>query len=63
MPNTLIEDCDSVFGVLRGLAARKTGFTTSWPAGHQEQVLPRLVEVKVNPARVNAFGRFAAIAL
>jgi len=29
MPNTLIEDCDSVFGVLRGLAARKTGFTSS----------------------------------
>lgn len=26
MPSTLIEDCAGVFGVLRGLAARKTGF-------------------------------------
>jgi len=30
---------------------------------HQEQVLPPLVEVKVNPAPVTAFGRFAAAAL
>ncbi|MEG4321273.1 MULTISPECIES: hypothetical protein [unclassified Microcoleus] len=62
MPSTLIEDCSSVFGVLRGLAARKTGFTSScqW---HREQVLPRLVEVKVNPASVIAGGRFACAAL
>jgi hypothetical protein len=26
MPNTLIEDCSLVFGVLRGFPARKTGF-------------------------------------
>ncbi|MEG4801000.1 hypothetical protein QUB63_21400 [Microcoleus sp. ARI1-B5] len=51
MPNTLIEDCSSVFGVLRGLAARKTGFASSW-LRHREQVLPRRIEVKVNPASV-----------
>ncbi|MCC3561857.1 MAG: hypothetical protein JGK26_22535 [Microcoleus sp. PH2017_27_LUM_O_A] len=51
MPNTLIEDCSSVFGVLRGLTARKTGFTSRWQR-HREQVLPRLVEVKFNPAPV-----------
>ncbi|MCC3418845.1 MAG: hypothetical protein JGK24_32830 [Microcoleus sp. PH2017_29_MFU_D_A] len=51
MPNTLVEDCSSVFGVLRGFAARKTGFTSRWQR-HREQVLPRLVEVKFNPAPV-----------
>ncbi|MEG3978213.1 hypothetical protein QT970_26890 [Microcoleus sp. herbarium8] len=34
----------------------------SWQ-GDRKYVRPRLVEVKVNPARVNALGRFAAIAL
>ena len=32
-------------------------------SGTFEQVLPPLVEVKVNPAPVTAFGRFAAVAL
>ena len=32
-------------------------------SGTFEQVLPPLVEVKVNPAPVTAFGRFAAAAL
>jgi hypothetical protein len=62
MPNTLIEDGSSVFGVLKGLATRKTGFASSW-LRHREQVLPRLVEVKVNPARVIAGGRFACATL
>ncbi|MEG3834674.1 MULTISPECIES: hypothetical protein [unclassified Microcoleus] len=61
MPKTLIEDCSLVFGVLRGFPAVKIEFTSSWQ-WHREQVLPRLVEVKVNPAPVNAFGRFAVAA-
>ncbi|MEG5059069.1 hypothetical protein QUB60_14395 [Microcoleus sp. A2-C5] len=59
---TLIKDCSWVFGVLKGLAARKTGFTSSWQ-WHREQVLARLVEVKFNPAPVIAGGRFACAAL
>jgi len=62
MPNTLIEDYSSVFGILRGLTSRKTGFTSSWQ-WHREQVLPRLVEVKVKRAPINAIGRFADAAL
>ncbi|MEG4345259.1 hypothetical protein QUB70_18580 [Microcoleus sp. A003_D6] len=62
MPNPLIEDCSSVFGILRGFAARKTGFASSWQR-HREQVLSPLVEVKFNPAPVIAGRRFAVSAL